>query len=208
MVGIVATVPLWFRMVTDFTQSTYLGYALVLLAVYLSTYVVLTLVFARVPSDQSRAWAKATDPGTRFERFVLGTQPGAGMATGLSGISLMAVVLGRSSELWGDVGLSSGGGAVVVVALLVASWLAVVVTYAVEYMCRDQREPGVQLAFPGGDEVGWIDYLYFSLAISTTFGTTDVDVRKSTTRRTVAGHGFIAFLFNTIIIVIAISALA
>ena len=70
------------------------------------------VVFARVPPDVSRAWAKATKPGTRFERFVLGTQPGAGTATSLSAISLLAVVFGRSSEMWGDLGLSSLSGAV------------------------------------------------------------------------------------------------
>lgn len=47
-------------------------------------------------------------------------------------------------------------------------------------------------------------------AVSTMFDTMDVDIRKSSTRRTVAGHGFLAFspsCFTTIIIVIAISVL-
>lgn len=190
-------------------STTYVGYVLLLLATYLAVYVVSTLVvFARVPGDVCRDWARHTRPGTRLERWVLGTQPGAGLATVLSGFSLFAIVLGQSAEFWWAMGLSSLVGAIVIITLLVGAWLTVAITYAVEYMCRDQREPGVQLAFPGGDDVEWMDYLYFSFAVSTTFGTTDVDVRQTTTRRTVTGHGLIAFVFNTVILAVAIGALS
>lgn len=206
--GFLATLPLAVRAAGNMGQATYLGYALVLLATYLTAYVLLSFfVFARVPAHECREWARSTEPGTRIERFVLGTQPGAGMATGLSAVSLLAVVLGRTSDLWSALGVSNIVGIVVVVTLLVTSWFSVVVTYAVEYMCRDQREPGVQLSFPGGEELGWMDYLYFSFGVSTTFGTTDVDVRKTTMRRTVTGHGVIAFVFNTVILAVAIGAL-
>lgn len=106
-------------------------------------------------------------------------------------------------------GLSTVAGAAVIIALLVASWLSVVVTYSVEYMCRDQREPGTQLSFPGGnDDLRWMDYLYFSFGVSTTFGTTDVDVQDTSMRRTVTGQGIIAFIFNTVILAVAIGAIA
>lgn len=208
LAGIVLTLPLLLPTAVDFSQSSYALYAFVLLAAYLSTYVLLTLVvFSRAPAPASRAWARETQPGTRVERFVLGTQPGTGMATGLSGISLAAVLLGRSTELWGDMGLNPVAGTFVVAALLVSSWLALGMTYAVEYMCRDQREDRESLRFSGDDEPVWSDYLYFSLGVSTTFGTHDVAVRNAAMRRTVTGHGLMAFVFNTIIIVIAISAL-
>lgn len=204
------TLPLMVRIATHRSHSTFLGYALVLLATYLAVYVLVTIVvFARVAPPECRAWAQSTQPGTRVERFVLGTQPGAGMATGLSAISLFAIVIGQSADFWWAMGLSTAAGAAVIVTLLIASWLSVVLTYAVEYMCRDQREPGTQLAFPGGDdELRWMDYLYFSFGVSTTFGTTDVDVQKTTMRRTVTGHGTIAFVCNTVILAVAIGVIA
>lgn len=52
-----------------------------------------------------------------------------------------------------------------------------------------------------------MDYLYFSLGVSTSFATSDVTVRTSSLRRTVAGHGVIAFVFNTVILAVAIGAL-
>ncbi len=209
----VLTLPLLWWSTLRTGHTTMLGYFVVLLATYLSLYVVLTLVvFARVSPQECRAWARATQPGTRLERFVLGTQPGAGMATGLSAFALFTVVVGQSARFWWQMGMSAVAGALIVITLLVASWLSVVLTYTVEYLCRDQREPGVQLAFPsGGDappEQRWVDYLYFSFAISTTFGTTDVDVQVSTMRRTVMGHGIIAFVFNTVILAVAIGAIA
>lgn len=208
--AVLLTLPLLVRIATHLSHSTYLGYTLILLATYLSLYVLATLVvFARVPPEPCREWARSTQPGTRIERFVLGTQPGAGMATGLSAISLFAIVVGQSAQFWWALGLPTVAGAAIIVTLLVASWLAVVLTYAVEYMARDQREPGTQLAFPGGGEdLRWMDYLYFSFGVSTTFGTTDVDVQKTTMRRTVTGHGIIAFVFNTVILAVAIGAIA
>lgn len=209
IVAAILTLPLSIRIAGRLSQSTYVGYTVVLLATYLSIYVLITLVaFAWVPAQDCREWARSTVPGTRVERFVLGTQPGAGMATGLSAISMIAVVIGQSDVFWWRMGLSTLTGAVVLVMLLVAAWLSMVLTHTVEYMCRDQREPGTQLAFPGDDPLRWMDYLYFSFSVSTTFGTTDVTVQKSTMRRTVTGHGIIAFIFNTVILAVAIGAIA
>ncbi|NYE00036.1 putative membrane protein [Kineosphaera limosa] len=208
--AILLALPLQLRIAAHVSLFTFLGYTLVLLATYLAIYALMTIVvFARVSPQECREWARSTQPGTRVERFVLGTQPGAGMATGLSAISLGAVVIGQSADFWWALGLSTIAGAIVIVALLVASWLSVVLTYAVEYMCRDQREPGTQLSFPGGaDDLRWVDYLYFSFGVNTTFGTTDVDIQESTMRRTVMGHGIIAFIFNTVILAVAVSAIA
>ncbi|MDO5628792.1 MAG: DUF1345 domain-containing protein [Mobilicoccus sp.] len=204
----ILTLPVWIRAALDFDGATYVGYALVLLATYLALYVVLSFgIFAVVPAEQCRRWARSTKPGTFVERFILGSQPGAGMATGLSVIALTAVVVGRTADLWTALGLAPVAGAAVLVVLLISSWFSLVLTYAVEYVCRDQRESPSPLSFPGEEQAEWMDYLYFSFAISTTFGTTDVSVRRTTMRRTVAGHGVIAFIFNTVILAVAIGAI-
>lgn len=60
-----------------------------------------------------------------------------------------------------------------------------------------------------GDEGqhGFADYFYFSLTVATTFGATDVDVMTTRMRRTVTGHAALAFLFNTVIIALLVTAL-
>ncbi len=149
------------------------------------------------------------DPAGDPDRALAARHPaGRGSGDGVSGFALVAVLAGLSATFWTDLRLPTGFAVVVVAMLLVSSWLAVTLTYAVEYLCRDQREPGVQLSFPGDKDAAWADYLYFSFAVSTTFGTTDVDVRKTTMRRTVTGHAVISFLFNTVILAVAIGAMA
>ncbi len=88
---------------------------------------------------------------------------------------------------------------------VVAAWLVVAVSYAVEYARTDLNDGG--LDFPGHDELGYRDYLYLSLAISTTFGTTDVGVTSTAVRRLVSGHSLMAFIFNTLILALVVAAL-
>lgn len=82
-------------------------------------------------------------------------------------------------------------------------------TRAVAYLLADVREGGTALGFPGevGERRTFTDYPYFSLAVSSTFGPTDVQVRSTRTRRLVAGHGVTAFAFNTVILGAVVSML-
>jgi len=41
--------------------------------------------------------------------------------------------------------------------------------------------------------------------VGTTFGTTDVEVRHSALRRHVLTHGVLAFVFNTLVLTVAIT---
>lgn len=90
--------------------------------------------------------------------------------------------------------------------LVVSSWINLVVTYAVHY-ARLHALADSGLQFPGRDERTLWDYLYLSAAVQTTFGTTDVTVTTTHMRRTVTGHGVLAFLFNAVILVLSLSLL-
>lgn len=59
--------------------------------------------------------------------------------------------------------------------------------------------------FPGDEEPGWVNHLYLAVSVSATFGATDVSVRTRAMRRTVMSHAVLAFVFNSVIIVAAIS---
>lgn len=89
--------------------------------------------------------------------------------------------------------------------MVAASWINVVVMYAVHYAGREQRDGGLE--FPGEGPRTFSDYLYFALAVQTTFGTTDVTVTSSQFRRTVTAHAALAFVFNTVIVAMVISLL-
>ncbi|MGY4721709.1 DUF1345 domain-containing protein [Naumannella cuiyingiana] len=89
--------------------------------------------------------------------------------------------------------------------MIAASWVNVAMAYALHYAREDRREPGI--SFPGTEERGFDDYLYLAMAIQTTFGTTDAEIRTRRMRRAAMTHGVLAFAFNTVIVAMIISLL-
>ncbi len=96
---------------------------------------------------------------------------------------------------------------VVVLGLLVvvASWVLVVVAFALDYARENAMTPGLE--FPGGAQPVWWDYFYLSCQVSTTFSSSDVTVLSTAMRRHVTAHSVIAFVFNTVIVALMVSAL-
>lgn len=64
------------------------------------------------------------------------------------------------------------------------------------------------LAFPGTKEPGPWDFLYFALVIGMTSQVSDVEVTDQTLRRAVMVHSVAAFLNNTVILALAVAAVA
>ena len=62
------------------------------------------------------------------------------------------------------------------------------------------------LEFPGCAEPGPWDFLYFSFVIGMTCQVSDVVVKTTVMRRAVLGHGVVAFLFNAVVIAMAVNA--
>ena len=89
--------------------------------------------------------------------------------------------------------------------LVVTAWVTVAVTYAADCARRHTASPA--LDFPGEPATGFADYLHFSLSVSTTFGSTDVTVTSASGRRVVLVHGLVAFVFNTVVLALLVSAL-
>lgn len=179
-------------------------------AVYLLAYVLITqTVMTRAPRQEVWAWASRTERGTWVDQFVRGTQPGVGIALSVSGLAL-AVVLWLPARL--DSGLLQEWAQVVLAVVLIASsWLTVLTTYAVAYLCEDARTRAATrqgaLDFPGTTSPSWPDHLYFATAVSTTFGSTDVTVVRTAMRRLVRQHSLVAFVFNTVILAAVVSLL-
>lgn len=179
-------------------------------AVYLLAYVLITqVVMTRAPQQEVWSWASTTERGTWVDQFVRGTQPGVGIALTVSGLAL-AVVLWLPTRLGGGL-LPEWAQVVMAVVLIASSWLTVLTTYAVAYLCEDARTRAPAgrgaLDFPGTTSPAWADYLYFATAVSTTFGSTDVTVVRTPMRSLVRQHSLVAFVFNTVILAAVVSLL-
>ena len=100
------------------------------------------------------------------------------------------------------------------VVTLAASWLLMQVVYALhyahEYYAADPatgKDAG-GLAFPGGGAPDYWDFLHFSIVIGVAAQTADVAFTTRPMRRLGTVHSLIAFVFNTLIVALAINLVA
>lgn len=91
-------------------------------------------------------------------------------------------------------------------AAVLTCWLVLHLGFGLGYLRMYAERGG--LTFPGDEEPEVIDFLYFSAAVGTTFGTTDVEVTQRRVRRLVLAHGILAFMFNTLVLAVAITLLS
>jgi uncharacterized membrane protein len=61
------------------------------------------------------------------------------------------------------------------------------------------------LSFPETAEPTTWDFLYFSFVIGMTAQVSDVQVRTTPMRRLVMAHGIVAFLYNTVLLALAVN---
>lgn len=100
-------------------------------------------------------------------------------------------------------------------ATVAASWFVVqlifAVHYAHEYYAPDEGPNGdvaQGLAFPGGEDPDYWDFLHFSVVIGVACQTADVAFTSKGLRRIGTLHGVVAFLFNTVVLALTINLLA
>jgi len=94
---------------------------------------------------------------------------------------------------------------------IVLSWTFVHAIFALHYAHEfygARGHHGGGLAFPGGEEPDYWDFLYFSLVIGMTSQVSDVGVTSRSIRRTVAAHGVISFAFNATLIALTVNIAA
>jgi uncharacterized membrane protein len=80
--------------------------------------------------------------------------------------------------------------------------------YADLHYFDDPDAPGRtrDLNFPGKDQPGPWDFLYFSFVVGMTSQVSDVAITTTAMRRAVLGHSVISFFFNTVFIAMAVNA--
>ncbi len=124
----------------------------------------------------------------------------------VSGVVLLALRLelhpGHAGHA-GDVPLAA--------ASIVLSWLFFSVVFAQAYAHADHLERAAGrpcLRFPGEDQPDYWDYLYFSVVLSMTFQTSDVNIEGRNLRHIVLLHSVTAFFFNVFILALTVNVVA
>lgn len=97
---------------------------------------------------------------------------------------------------------------------LLLSWLVTQVVFALryahEYYGRSTSGEAIDggLAFPGGARPDYWDFVYFALVLGMTFQVSDVQITSRKLRRLASAHGFISFLYNTVILALSVNIAA
>lgn len=158
-------------------------------------------IIARTDARETERRAGADDPGHKMI-FVI--------AVGSSLVSLLAAgvalrwIKGMPSP---DAAIGTG----VALAAVALSWILTHTSYTLRYAKlyywdHPGRLPGTGcLQFPGTDPPADIDFAYFAFTIGMCFQTSDVAVESTEMRREVLVHALLAFIYNTMIVALALN---
>lgn len=107
-------------------------------------------------------------------------------------------------------GITKGGDVVFAFITVALSWLFVHTSFAKHY-AHEYYGPGdgggirKGLIFPGDEAPDFGDFFHFALVIGVAAQTGDIQISAKPIRRIVTLHGVLAFVFNTVILALAIS---
>jgi uncharacterized membrane protein len=116
-------------------------------------------------------------------------------------VALVATVFAMPQV--GELGTSTAVALGVCLVAVVTAWLTLHTGFLMSYVGEHAERGG--LDFPGTPRPGLTEFVYFTASVATTFGTTDVSVTSTRLRRRVSLHNVLAFVFNTLVLTIAIT---
>ncbi len=163
------------------------------------------MILAKATPDHMRARARKQDP----LRAVL-------FSVVVAAAAVSFVALGFMLQHKGTAQMPAGPRIVVAGFAVLASWLLTHTIFALHYAHRyygdDPARKGVQdrggLLFPTEAVPDFWDFLYFSFVVGMTCQVSDVQVTSRHMRRLTLGHGVLAFLFNAVILALAVNFIA
>ena len=97
------------------------------------------------------------------------------------------------------------------VVTILLSWSFIQVIFAFHYaheFYAEHRGQARGLGFPGDDAPNYWDFLYFAFVIGMTSQVSDVTVKSRAMRRTVTAHSLLSFIFNLMLLALAINLAA
>ncbi|MET0182137.1 MAG: DUF1345 domain-containing protein [Caulobacterales bacterium] len=167
----------------------------------LALFFVTSLLWAkrRVTPEMMQASAKEQDEGRAIMLWL------CVLAAGMSVLAIAREIIAARTD---------GPHAAVQTALafstVALSWTFTHVTFASHYaheFYAPDAGGGTRegLLFPGGEKPDFFDFLHFALVIGVANQTADVQITSRKIRRTATMHGLVAFLFNTVVLAMAIN---
>ena len=156
-------------------------------------------VLLRTNQEFSQRRAEREDPG-RYGIFLTVL---VSSLTGLVG----AIYALRSGQTTANSALET-----LAVVAVVLGWIVTHTGYTfryarIYYAPDESGEPAAGLGFPGDDKPDDLDFAYFAFTLGFAFQVSDVTVETSQLRRTVLWHAMQAFIYNTIIVALALNFL-
>jgi len=134
---------------------------------------------------------------------------------GASLVSLVAIIfLLKAPKAATDTQIT--GHVLISMAAVIISWWLVHTIFTMRYAhlyydttADDGKKlPGGGLQFPDETEPDYLDFVYFSFVLGTTFQVSDVEISSRRIRRLALVHGLIAFAFNTAILALSINVVS
>lgn len=116
--------------------------------------------------------------------------------------SAVLALIARGSGTYDDTILAVAASAGVVL-----SWALLHTGFAHMYESIDAVGDHAELRFPGKSGVTFMNYLYFSFTIGTSFATSDAGILTIRTRRVALIHGIISFFYNALVVAVAFQVL-
>jgi uncharacterized membrane protein len=152
------------------------------------------LIITRSDARETRRRAAAYDPGRRVVWILVLIA---------STLSLLAATIAVRQVHDGNRSLHVA----LCVATVVISWLVThagfTLRYAHLYYRDTARAGGIEL--PGGEPPDDLDFAYFAFTIAMCFQVSDATISRREIRRTALGQALLAFLYNTVILALALN---
>ncbi len=167
-------------------------------------YIVMTLaVFGPADADRFAHIVRATTPQPGWRTVIWVANGGGAVSWAITGsfFAILSVVLLVTEQTL----LSEPLMVALAVAVVVLSWVLILVAYAVRFAREHLRSGGV--AFGGDEPPRFADFLYLAVQIATTFASSDVQLTTRRMRGIVAIHSIVAFAFNTVIVALLVATL-
>lgn len=153
-------------------------------------------VIAFADAAETRRRAGAYDPGRSVVWLVV-------ILASVLGLFASAVVMRQGKSVASFEGQLHLGLCFATVAL---AWILTHASFTFRYAhlyYRGEAKGGI--SFPGDEDPDDTDFAYFAFTIGMTFQVSDTDITSREIRRTVLRHGLLSFVFNTVIVALALN---
>lgn len=161
------------------------------------TWILWTVLLLRDPDAQkTESIAKREDPGRKAVDILL-------VLSSLGSLVAVAILIAKVSQSQGTNQL-----ALTLLGLLtiISSWLLVHLIYTIHYAVLYYKNGG-GISFNSHQSPNFIDFLYLSITVATSFQVSDTPISRREIRKIISHHVIISYIYGTVIIATAVNIL-